>query len=54
MYDDSLKITQNEYGSFTATWDPKDHKWSFLNHLTSAEVNAMMEQAIKDFTDDEL
>lgn len=54
MYEDSLKITQNEDGSFTATWNPQDPKWSFLNHLTSAEVNAMMEQAIKDFTEDEL
>ena len=47
---DSLRFTKNEDGSFTATWDPQDPKWSFLNNLTSAEVSAMMEQAIKDFT----
>jgi hypothetical protein len=47
---DSLVFTKNEDGSFTATWDPQDPKWSFLNNLTSAEVSAMMEQAIKDFT----
>jgi hypothetical protein len=48
---DTLKFTQNEDGSFTANWDPQDPKWSFLNNLTSAEVSAMIEQAIKDFTD---
>ena len=48
---DSLRFTKNEDGSFTATWDPQDPKWGFLNKLTSAEISAMMEQAIKDFTD---
>lgn len=49
---DSLKITQNEDGSFTADWDPQDPKWSFLNNLTSAEIQVIMEQAIKDYLDD--
>lgn len=49
---DSLKITQNEDGSFTMDWDPQDPKWSFLNGLTSKEVQVIMEEAIKDFLDD--
>jgi len=51
--DDSLKISQNEDGSFTMNWDPQDPKWSWLNGLTSKEVSIIMEQAIKDYLDDQ-
>lgn len=49
---DSLKITENEDGSFTMDWSPDDPKWSFLNNLTSAEIQVIVEQAIKDYLDD--
>lgn len=52
MTADSLKITQNEDGSFTMDWDKEDPTWSWMNSLTSAEIQVIMEQAIKDFTDD--
>jgi hypothetical protein len=45
---DSLKITENEDGSFAIEWDKEDPKWSFLNHLTSKEIQVIMEQAIKE------
>jgi len=45
---DSLKITQNEDGRFTMDWDKKDPTWAFLNHLTSKEIQVIMEQAIQD------
>jgi len=48
---DSLRFTQNEDGSFMATWDPQDPRWSFLNNLTQKEIQVIMEQAIKEFTD---
>jgi hypothetical protein len=51
MSEDTLKILQNKDGSFTMDWDPQDPKWSFLNNLTSKEIQVIMEQAIKDFTD---
>ena len=47
--EDSLKITENEDGSFTIDWDPQDPKWSWLNGLTSKEIQVIVEQAIKDF-----
>ena len=50
--DDTLKVTQNEDGSFTMDWDPQDPRWSFLNGLTSKEVQVIMEQAIQDYLDD--
>jgi len=50
--EDSLKITQNEDGSFTMDWDPQDSRWSWLNGLTSKEVSVIMGQAIQDYLDD--
>jgi hypothetical protein len=49
---DSLKVTQNEDGSFTMDWDKEDPNWSFLNNLTSKEIQVIMEQAIQDYTAD--
>ena len=51
MSADSLKIEQNEDGSFTMDWDPQDPKWSWMNQLTQKEIQVIMEQAIKEFTD---
>ena len=49
---DSLKITQNEDGSFTMDWNPQDPKWSWLNGLTQEEVQVIMEKAVKDYLDE--
>ena len=45
--DDGLKITQNEDNTFTLEWDKEDPKWSFLNGLTSKEITAIIEEAVK-------
>ena len=45
---DSLKITENADGTFTMDWDKADPKWSWLNGLTSKEIQVIMEQAIKE------
>jgi hypothetical protein len=50
--EDTLKITQNDDGSFVMDWDPEDPKWKWLNELTSEEVQSIVQQAIEDFTDD--
>ena len=47
MQNDSLKINQNEDGSFSIEWDKKDPNWKFLNDLTSKEIQVIIEQAIK-------
>ena len=52
MTADSLKITQNEDGSFTMDWDKEDPNWSWLNGLTSKEIQIIIEQAIKDHLND--
>ena len=49
---DTLKITQNEDGSFSMDWDKEDPKWSWMNNLTSKEIQLIVEQAIKDNLED--
>ena len=48
MPNDSLKVNQNDDGSYTVEWDKKDPNWEFLNKLTSEEVEAVIQQAIKE------
>ena len=47
MPKDSLKVNQNDDGSFTVEWDKKDPDWEFLNKLTSEEVETMIQQIVK-------
>lgn len=49
---DSLRIIQNEDGSFSMEWDKEDPNWSWLNGLTSKEIQVIMEQAIKEFSNE--
>ena len=44
---DTLKINQNKDGSYTAEWDKKDPEWSWMNNLTSKEVQSIIEKAIQ-------
>ena len=49
---DTLKISENADGSFTMDWDKEDPKWSWLNNLTSKEIQVIVEQAIKEHLND--
>jgi|TARA_B100001939_G_scaffold274744_1_gene242728 hypothetical protein len=46
---DSLKVHQNEDGSFSLEWDKEDTKWSWLNGLTSKEIQVIIEKAIQEY-----
>jgi len=45
---DSLKIIQTKDGSYMAEWDKEDPMWSFMNSLTSAEIQVIIRQAIEE------
>jgi hypothetical protein len=45
---DSLKIIKNEDGSYMAEWDKEDPMWSWLNGLTSKEIQIIIQQAIQE------
>jgi hypothetical protein len=45
--EDSLKVTENEDGTFTIEWDPCDSRYSVWNDLTQEQMSAMIEKSIK-------
>ena len=45
---DSLRINQNSDGSFSVDWDRNDPNWKFLNGLTTKEIQSIIEQTIKE------
>ena len=47
MNKDTLKISQNEDGSFNVDWDKNDSEWKWLNKLSSKEIHIFIEDAIK-------
>ena len=50
--DDSLKIHQNEDGSFSLEWDKDDPEWKFLNNMSSREIQSILEQALSEEEND--
>ena len=48
---DTLKISENADGSFTMDWDKEDPKWSWMNSLTSKEIQVIVQQAIREQLD---
>ena len=47
MKNDSLKIKQNNDGSFTAEWDKQDPNWKWMNNLTTEEIQSIIKEAIR-------
>ena len=49
---DSLKIHQNEDGTFSLEWDKDDPEWKFLNNMSSREIQSILEQALSEDEND--
>ena len=47
MINDSLKIKQNNDGSFTAEWDKQDPNWKWMNNLPTEEIQCIIKEAIR-------
>lgn len=47
MMEDSLKVTENEDGTFTIEWNPCDSLYSVWNDMTEEELSAMLIEQIK-------
>jgi hypothetical protein len=45
---DSLKITQNDDGSYAAEWDKEDPTWNFMNSLTGNQIQVIIQKAIQE------
>lgn len=50
---DSLKVHQNDDGSFSIEWDKDDPKWKWLNSMTSKEIQDIVIQSITNQLDTE-
>jgi hypothetical protein len=50
--EDSLKITENENGTFTIEWDPCDSRYSVWNDMTQEEMSAMIQEAIQNLIEE--
>ena len=44
---DSLKVTQNEDGSYSLEWDKNDPNWKWLNGLTEGQIQSMIRSAVQ-------
>jgi len=51
---DSLKVHQNQDGTFSLEWDKEDPNWKWMNDLTSKEIQTIIEEAIKHSFDEQL
>jgi hypothetical protein len=47
--EDSLKVTENDDGTFTIEWDPCDSSYSVWNDMTEEELSAMLMEQIKSY-----
>ena len=50
--EDSLKVTENDDGTFTIDWDPCDSRYSVWNDMTQEELSAMITRAIESFIEE--
>ncbi len=48
MNKDTLKVTQNEDGTFMLEWDPDDDKWSWLNTMTEEQISQIISEHSKE------
>ncbi len=48
MTEDTLKVTQNEDGTFMLEWDPEDDNWSWLNTMTEEQISQIISEHSKE------
>lgn len=47
--EDSLKVVENEDGTLGISWDPNDPRYSFLNTMTTEELNSYFTNALQEY-----
>jgi hypothetical protein len=48
MTEDTLKVMQNDDGTFSLEWDSNDKKWSWLNSMTEEEISKLLSDYVRD------
>jgi len=49
---DTLRVTENEDGTFNIEWHPDDPKWNWMNAMSQEQVQIIFEQAMKNFIEE--
>ena len=47
--EDSLKVTENEDGTFAIEWDPNDPRYSLFNTMSEEDMQEFMHKALDEF-----
>jgi hypothetical protein len=50
---DTLKINENDDGTFTLEWDPEDPKWSWMNDVSSDEISSIISNYLTQLNENE-
>ena len=47
--EDSLKVSENDDGTFAIEWDPNDPRYALFNEMTEEQLNDYIIKALKEF-----
>ena len=47
--EDSLRVSENEDGTFAIEWDPNDPRYSHMNHMKEDELQSYITTALEEF-----
>ena len=50
--EDSLKVTEQEDGTFLIEWDGDDPQWSIFNGLSQEEMESFFIEAVQSYLND--
>jgi len=49
---DTLKVSENEDGTFNIEWHPDDPKWAWMNGMSNEQVQIILEKAIENYLEE--
>ncbi len=47
--EDSLRVSENEDGTFAIEWDPNDPRYTHMNGMTQDELQSYITRALEEF-----
>lgn len=47
--EDSLKVSENDDGTFAIEWDPNDPRYALFNEMSQEELQAYITHALEEF-----
>jgi len=47
--EDSLRVSENDDGTFAIEWDPNDPRYALFNEMSQEELQAYITRALEEF-----